>query len=41
MWVHENLNSIFYYQEHGLLDLNKNNQEDAPFTFSIQSKWQQ
>ena len=35
----KNPNLVFYYQEHGLLDLNKNDQEDAPFTFGIQSEW--
>jgi hypothetical protein len=41
MWVYENPNFVFYYQEHGLLDLNKNDQEDALFTLGIQSDWQQ
>ena len=41
MWVHENPKSVFYYEDHGLLDLNKNHQEDAPFTLGIQTEWQQ
>jgi hypothetical protein len=32
MWVYDNPNFVFYYQEHGLLDLKKIDQEDAPFT---------
>jgi len=39
MWVLENLNSIFYYVQHALLDLNLLNQGDTPFTLEIQIPW--
>ena len=41
MWVHENPVSVFFYQEHSLLDLNSINQEDIPFSLGIQTEWQQ
>ncbi len=39
IWVLENLNSIFYYVQHALLDLNLLNQDDTPFTLEIQTPW--
>lgn len=41
MWVHENPESMFFYQEHNLLNLNKSNQDDTPFTLDIKCEWQQ
>ena len=38
MWVMENLENVFYYQEHSLLDINSQVQNDSPFTFGIQSE---
>ena len=40
MWTHENTDSVFYYQEHDLIDLNTSTQSDAPFTLGIQNEWQ-
>ena len=40
MWTRENHNSVFYYQEHDLMDLNSSTQSDAPFTLGIQTEWQ-
>jgi hypothetical protein len=40
MWTHENPESVFYYQEHALMDLNSTTQCDAPFTIGIQNEWQ-
>ena len=40
MWTHENLDSVFYYQEHDLMDLNSSTQSDAPFTLGIQTECQ-
>ena len=41
MWVHENHDSMFFYQKNSLLDLNNINQEDIPFSLGIQTEWQQ
>ena len=40
MWVMENLENMFYYQEHSLLDINSQVQNDSPFTLGVQSEWQ-
>ena len=40
MWMLEHLDSVFIYQEHLLMDLNSSTQNDAPFTFGIQTEWQ-
>jgi hypothetical protein len=40
MWVLENLELVFYYVEHALLNLNISNQDDTPFTLGIQTTWQ-
>lgn len=40
MWVDENPEAVFCYQEHGLLDLNRKKQDDTPFTLGIQTPWQ-
>jgi hypothetical protein len=40
MWVLKNHDSIFYYVEHALLDLNISNQDYTPFTLGIQTVWQ-
>ena len=40
MWTLENPDSVFYYQEHSLMDLNSSTQTDAPFTLGIQTAWQ-
>ena len=40
MWVMENPENVFYYQEHSLLDINSQVQNDSPFTLGIQSEWQ-
>jgi len=39
MWVMKNLDLVFYYVQHALLDLNLLNQDDTPFTFGIQTPW--
>ena len=36
----ENPNSVFYYQEYSLMDLNYQSQDDSPFTIGVQSEWQ-
>jgi hypothetical protein len=40
MWVMENPENVFYYQEHDLLDINSQVQDDSPFTLGVQSEWQ-
>lgn len=35
MWKDDNPECVFYYQEHGLLDLNEIQQDDTPFTLGI------
>lgn len=40
MWATENPDSVFYYQEHSLIDLNSQTQDDSPFTIGIQTEWQ-
>ena len=40
MWVVENPENVFYYQEHSLLDINSHVQNDSPFTLGVQSRWQ-
>ncbi len=40
IWVWKNLDSIFYYVEHAVLDLNIPIQDDTPFTLGIQTTWQ-
>ena len=40
IWTMENPGSVFYYQEHSLMDLNSQVQEDSPFTLGIQTEWQ-
>ena len=40
MWTMENPENVFYYQEHGLMDLNSQVQDDSPFTLGIQTEWQ-
>ena len=40
MWVMENPVNVLYYQEHSLLDINSQVQNDSPFTLGIQSEWQ-
>ena len=40
MWVLENPENVFYFQEHSLLDINSQVQNDAPFTLGVQSEWQ-
>ena len=36
----ENLENVFYYQEHFLLDINSQVPNDSPFTLGVQSEWQ-
>ena len=40
MWVMENPENVFYYQEHSLLDINSQVQDESPFTLGLQSEWQ-
>ena len=40
MWVMGNPENVFYYQEHSLLDINSQVQNDSSFTLGIQSEWQ-
>ena len=40
MWTNKNPNNVFYYQEHSLMDLNSQSQDDSPFTIGIQIEWQ-
>ena len=40
MWVMKNPENVFYYQEHSLLDINSQVQNNSPFTLGIQSEWQ-
>ena len=40
MWVMENPENVFYYQEHSLLDINSQVQNDSPFTLGVQTEWQ-
>lgn len=40
LWKDENIKEVFFYQEHGLLDVNKKEQEDSPFTLGFQTVWQ-
>ena len=40
MWRVEHPDSVFFYQEHSLMDLNYSTQNDAPFTLGIQTDWQ-
>ena len=40
MWSLENPASVFYYQEHALMDLNSYTQNESPFTIGIQTEWQ-
>ena len=40
MWVMKNPENVFYYQEHSLLDINSQVQNDSPFTLGVQSEWQ-
>ena len=35
LWKDENNKQVFFYQEHGLLDMNKVEQDDAPFTLGF------
>jgi len=37
MWVMENPNSVLYYVEHALMDMNLPSQDDTPFTLGIQT----
>jgi len=39
MWVLENIDLVFYYVQHALLDLNFQTQDDTPFTLGIQISW--
>ena len=39
MWTLEHPDSVFFYQEHSLMDLNYSTQNDAPFTLGIQTEW--
>ena len=39
MWTLEHPDSVFFYQEHPLLDLNHSTHNDAPFTLGIQTEW--
>ena len=40
MWANENPKNLFYYQEHSLMDLNSQSQDDSPFTIGVQTEWQ-
>ena len=40
MWTLENLDNVFYYQEHSIMDLNSSTQTNASFTLGIQTAWQ-
>jgi hypothetical protein len=40
LWKDENIKQVFFYQEHGLLDMNKVKQDDAPFTLGFHTDWQ-
>ena len=40
MWAVENPDSVFYYQEHSLMDFNSQTQDDSLFTIGIQTEWQ-
>ena len=40
MWAAENLDNVLYYQEHSLMDLDSQTQDDSPFTIGIQIEWQ-
>ena len=40
LWKYENIKQVFFYQEHGLLDMNKVEQDDAPFTLGFHTDWQ-
>jgi hypothetical protein len=39
MWVMENLELMFYYVEHALMDFNYTSQDDTPFMPGIQTPW--
>ncbi len=36
MWVLENLDLVFFYVQHGLMDFNSQTRDDIPFTLGIQ-----
>ena len=36
----EHPDSVFFYQEHSLMDLNYSTRNDTPFTLGIQNEWQ-
>ena len=40
MWKIENPEMVFFYQDHALLDLNVQKQDDTPFSIGIQTTWQ-
>lgn len=40
MWMQENPNSVFFYQEHCDFDLNMISPTEIPFTIGIQTEWQ-
>lgn len=39
-WILENHESVLFYQEHPLMDLNSSTQNDTPFTIGFQTEWQ-
>jgi hypothetical protein len=40
LWKDENIKQVFFYQKHGLLNMNKVKQDDAPFTLGFHTDWQ-
>ena len=40
MWTAENSDSLFFYQDHSLMDLNSQTQDNSLFTIGIQIEWQ-
>ena len=40
LWKDKNIGDVFFYQELSPLDINKKEQDDAPFTLGIQTSWQ-
>ena len=37
LWKDKNVKDVFFYQALGMLDINKKEQDDAPFTLEIQT----
>lgn len=40
MWKDENVQRVFFYQEHSLLDMNITEQQNNPFALGFQTEWQ-